>query len=112
MIPDALETALAVTVSPEQVSPALLRQVGTVLAMGDGAHAALQRFAEASGREPPASGGDGAQAATHGPAQLAKGDALLWRVGDAGPQGKGFCRDKEVSASGFDMKRTAYMTSE
>ncbi|MBB5497078.1 hypothetical protein [Paraburkholderia sp. MM5384-R2] len=89
MIPDALETALAVTVSPEQVSPALLRQVGTVLAMGDGA-----------------------QAATHGPAQLAKGDALLWRVGDAGPQGKGFCRDKEVSASGFDMKRTAYMTSE
>ncbi|MDH6146939.1 MULTISPECIES: HAD family hydrolase [Paraburkholderia] len=84
-IPDALETALAVTVSPEQVSPVLLRQVGTVLAMGDGAHAALQRLAEASGREPPASGGDGAQAATHGPAQLAKGDALVWRVGDAAP---------------------------
>ncbi|MGF6544553.1 HAD hydrolase family protein [Paraburkholderia youngii] len=76
-IPDALETALAVTVSPEQLSPVLLQQVGTVLAMGDGAHAALQRFAAASGREPPASNGDGAQ--------LAKGDALLWRVSTAAP---------------------------
>ncbi|MGF6969838.1 hydroxymethylpyrimidine pyrophosphatase-like HAD family hydrolase [Paraburkholderia sp. WC7.3g] len=83
--PDALETALAVTVSPEQLSPVLLRQIGTVLAMGDNAHAALQRFAVASGHEPPASSGDGAHPSTDGPAQLAKGDALLWRVGDAAP---------------------------
>ncbi|APA89875.1 HAD hydrolase family protein (plasmid) [Paraburkholderia sprentiae WSM5005] len=84
-IPDALETALAVTVSPEQLSPVLLRQVSMVLAMGDDAHAALQRFAAASGCEPPTSSGDGAHSSTDGTARLAKGDALLWRVGDAAP---------------------------
>jgi hydroxymethylpyrimidine pyrophosphatase-like HAD family hydrolase len=84
-IPNALETALAVTVSPEQLSPVLLQQVGTVLAMGDGAHAALQRFAAASGREAPSFSGDGAPPSTDGTAKLAAGDALLWRVGDAAP---------------------------
>jgi hypothetical protein len=80
-----LETALVVTVSPEQISPVLLRQVDMVLAMGDDADQALQRFAAASGREPPASGGEGADASTDGRAKLVRGDALVWRVGDAAP---------------------------
>lgn len=84
-IPDALETALAVTVSPEQLSPVLLQQVDMVLAMGDDAHEALQRFAAASGREPPASGGDGADPSMNGRARLDRGDALVWRVGDSAP---------------------------
>ncbi|HEY2020223.1 HAD hydrolase family protein [Paraburkholderia sp.] len=93
-IPEALETALAVTVSPEQLAPALLRQVDMVLSMGRDARAALQRFASASGHAPPADDGaadragdqaaDGAaDGSAAGDAQLAKGDALLWRV-DAG----------------------------
>ncbi|MCC8392265.1 HAD hydrolase family protein [Paraburkholderia sp. MMS20-SJTR3] len=76
-LPDVLETALVVTVTPEQLAPALLRQVGTVLAMGEDAGAALQRFAAASGQAPPPSSGNDPP--------LAKGDALWWRVGAAEP---------------------------
>ncbi|MCC8404041.1 HAD hydrolase family protein [Paraburkholderia sp. MMS20-SJTN17] len=86
-IPEALETALAVTVSPEQLAPALLRQVDTVLAMGEGADSALQRFAAASGRAAPAAGAAGTADGSPrgGAARLARGEALWWRVGTAEP---------------------------
>jgi hypothetical protein len=73
-IPETLETALAVTVSPDQLAPVLLRQVNTVLAMGQQAQAALQRFAAASGRPPPGS--------PHASPPSA-GEALLWRVDES-----------------------------
>ncbi|MEM5423790.1 HAD hydrolase family protein [Paraburkholderia ferrariae] len=79
-IPETLETALAVTVSPDQLAPAFLRQVGVVLAMGDDAEEALHSFASVSARPLPASMAPGASTGT---ALLKRGEALLWRVNDA-----------------------------
>ncbi|MEX3925762.1 HAD hydrolase family protein [Paraburkholderia sp. BR10936] len=79
-IPETLETALAVTVSPDQLAPAFLRQVGVVLAMGDDAEEALHSFASVSARPLPASMAPGASTGT---ALLKRGEALLWRVSDA-----------------------------
>lgn len=79
-VPEALETALAVTVSPEQLAPAFLRQVDIALAMGTDAREALQRFAAGRGHASPAALDAGAGAAD---APLGRGEALLWRVGDA-----------------------------
>ena len=71
-IPEALETALAITVSPDQVSPAFLRQVNTVLAMGRDARAALAQFAAAVDRPAP----------TSAALPSKPGEALFWRVDD------------------------------
>ncbi|MCP3722966.1 HAD hydrolase family protein [Paraburkholderia sp. CNPSo 3272] len=79
-IPQTLETALAVTVSPDQLAPAFLRQVGVVLAMGDDAEEALQRFASGSERPLPPAMGPGP---TTDLSELKRGEALLWRVSEA-----------------------------
>jgi HAD superfamily hydrolase (TIGR01484 family) len=66
-----LETALLVTVHPAQVSPAVLRQVNLVLAVGSAPRQTLDEFARTLGRSPP----DGA------PPALAAGEAMVWRGG-------------------------------
>jgi HAD superfamily hydrolase (TIGR01484 family) len=52
-LPAMLETALAVTVHPDQVAPALLRQINTALVTGVHADKTLGAFAEALGQHPP-----------------------------------------------------------
>jgi hydroxymethylpyrimidine pyrophosphatase-like HAD family hydrolase len=68
-LPLNLETALAITVHPDQVSPALLMQVNTFIAVGATANEALQVFARSTGQAAP---NDEVSA-------LAMGDALLWQ---------------------------------
>ncbi|CAB3725279.1 HAD family hydrolase [Paraburkholderia rhynchosiae] len=76
-IPETLETALAITVSPQQLDGAFLRQVNLILAMGSNAGNAVQELAKATGREPP-----------HiEEMQLQTGEALLWRLVQTAPEG-------------------------
>ena len=69
-LPSMLETALAVTVHPEQVAPALLRQVNTALATGMQSDKTLSAFAEAVGRRSPRVSAGQA---------LERGQLLVWR---------------------------------
>jgi hydroxymethylpyrimidine pyrophosphatase-like HAD family hydrolase len=69
-LPSMLETALAVTVHPDQVAPAFLRQVNTALVTGMHPDKTLAAFAEAVGRRSPRV--DARQA-------LERGQLLVWR---------------------------------
>ncbi|WP_051377473.1 HAD hydrolase family protein [Paraburkholderia dilworthii] len=80
-IPQTLETALAITVSPQQLDSAFLRQVNLVLAMGPSAGTAVQELAKATERDMP--GIDDVM----GQAQLKPGEALLWRLAEPAPEG-------------------------
>jgi HAD superfamily hydrolase (TIGR01484 family) len=66
---------LLVTVHPDWVAPAVLRAVDTVVAVGDAPVDTLRGFAAATAREAPA--------ADEG--ELARGEALVWRVGVGPP---------------------------
>ena len=76
-IPQALETALAITVSPQQLDGAFLRQVNLILAMGPSAGKAVQELANATGRPAP----------QLQETQLETGQALLWRLDEPEPEG-------------------------
>ncbi|MGF6851208.1 HAD hydrolase family protein [Paraburkholderia sp. CI3] len=52
-LPRRLETALAITVHPHHVSPALLSQVDTLLVVGAAPQETVQSFAQAAGRPAP-----------------------------------------------------------
>jgi hypothetical protein len=69
-LPSMLETALAVTVHPDQVAPALLRQVNTALVTGMHSDKTLAAFAETVGRRSPRV--DAGQT-------LERGQLLVWR---------------------------------
>ncbi len=68
-LPSMLETALAVTVHPDQVAPALLRQVNIALVTGVHADKTLSAFAAASGQRAP----------ELGDVSLERGQLLVWR---------------------------------
>ncbi|WMY06650.1 HAD hydrolase family protein [Paraburkholderia phenoliruptrix] len=76
-IPAALETALAITVSPQQLDGAFLRQVNLLLAMGPSAGKAVQELAKATGRPVP----------QLQETALETGQALLWRLDEPAPEG-------------------------
>jgi hydroxymethylpyrimidine pyrophosphatase-like HAD family hydrolase len=69
-MPQLLETALAITVDPEQLSPAFLRHVNLVLAVGANPSETLRKFARALGLPPPCTVD----------VTLANGEALVWRL--------------------------------
>jgi hypothetical protein len=71
-----LSTLLLITVHPESVAPAVLKQVDTVLAIGEHPATTLSDFSKVAGRKPPR---------TPDLPRLATGDTLLWR-----------CEDKEA----------------
>jgi hypothetical protein len=73
-LPRELVDLLLVTVHPDSIAPALLAEVGVVVAVGDRPDDTLRRFATAAGVEPP-------------PAiAVAEGRAVLWnRAGNAAP---------------------------
>jgi hypothetical protein len=74
VLPQQLETALAVTVHPAQVSPALLRQVNLVLATGTTPGMTLAEFASSVGRpQPPAV------------ATLTEHEAMAWHLDGQAP---------------------------
>ncbi|PMS21728.1 haloacid dehalogenase [Trinickia dabaoshanensis] len=73
-LPAMLETALAVTVHPDQVAPALLRQVDTALVTGAHPDKTIAAFGEALGCRPPA---------LDGIDSLERGQLLVWRPKDA-----------------------------
>lgn len=87
-LPAMLETAFAVTVHPEQVAPALLRQVNTALVTGMHPDKTLAAFAEAVGRRSPRV--DAGQT-------LERGQLLVWR-----PQ---------LDAHGRDAQAQPYMVN-
>jgi hydroxymethylpyrimidine pyrophosphatase-like HAD family hydrolase len=69
-LPQFLQTALAITVDPEQVSPAFLRHVNVLLVVGLDPTETLEKFARAVGlARPPMI-----------PSALAKGEVLVWRL--------------------------------
>jgi hydroxymethylpyrimidine pyrophosphatase-like HAD family hydrolase len=70
LLPEQLETALLITVHPEQVSPAVLKHVNIALAVAESPLETLGRLARTVGRSPP----------RKGPAKLATGEALVWRL--------------------------------
>jgi HAD superfamily hydrolase (TIGR01484 family) len=70
-LPQHLETALLITVHPDQVSPAVLKQVNTVLAVGHAPGETLAEFAKPLRKAPP----EGA------PETLATGQVLVWLRG-------------------------------
>jgi len=67
-LPQQLNSALLITVHPEMVSPAVLRHVNTVLAVGDRPVETFQGFAGAFGEAPP----------RHVPEHLDKGQVAVW----------------------------------
>jgi HAD superfamily hydrolase (TIGR01484 family) len=71
-LPQHLETALMITVHPEMVSRAILRQVNTVVAVGAGGGATLEAFARAAGKAAPRG---------HFP-DLQRGQVLAWLRGN------------------------------
>jgi hydroxymethylpyrimidine pyrophosphatase-like HAD family hydrolase len=75
-LPKQLETALLITVHPEQVSAAVLEHVNNVVAVGDGPGETLAGFARAVHLAPP----KGA------PATLEKGDVLTWFLDSKEPE--------------------------
>ena len=68
-LPAMLETALAVTVHPDQVAPALLRQINTALVTGTHPDKTLAAFSSALGRRPP----------TLHDVSLERGQLLVWQ---------------------------------
>jgi hypothetical protein len=70
-LPSMLETALAVTVHPDQVAPALLRQVNTALVTGAHPDKTLAAFAGAVGRDEPRVRSD---------EKLERGQVLVWHL--------------------------------
>jgi len=70
-LPEHLETALLITVHPDQVSPAVLRQVNAVLAVGNAPRDTLKGFARGLGKVGP----------RHAPEALGKGEVLVWLRG-------------------------------
>jgi len=80
-IPQTLETALAITVSPQQLDGAFLRQVNLMLAMGPSAANAVQELAKATDRTVPNVDD------MLGQKQLQPGEALLWRLTEPAPEG-------------------------
>jgi hypothetical protein len=73
-LPQQLETALLITVHPEQVSPAVLRHVNTVVAVGNEPMQTLGAFAATVRRAAPR-GGD---------APLERGEVLVWQTEQRG----------------------------
>ncbi|WP_225031004.1 HAD hydrolase family protein [Paraburkholderia sp. XV] len=74
-VPQALESTLVVTVHPEQLSPALLKQINIVVAMGDDAADRLGSFASSAGIAPPVARVAGAR----------RGEALFWEPAKEDP---------------------------
>lgn len=74
-LPQLLDTAIAATVHPAQLAPAFLRQVNTVLAIGEAPGAILGEFLTSCGEPVP----QGL------PAALERGQALCWRRGASKP---------------------------
>src|SRR5262249_752184 len=70
-LPQHLETALLITVHPEQVSPAVLKHVNTVVAVGNAPVETLGAFATTVRRVPPRSAD----------ATLARGEVVVWQPG-------------------------------
>lgn len=70
-LPAMLETALAVTVHPDQVAPALLRQINVVLATGAHADKTFAAFAQAVGRDAPR---------LESTPSLERGQLLVWHL--------------------------------
>jgi hydroxymethylpyrimidine pyrophosphatase-like HAD family hydrolase len=70
-----LDPVLLITVHPEQVAPAALRTVGTVVAVGQGAEQTLAGFCKGVGERPP----------RVPPLELEKGQVILWRRGRGEP---------------------------
>jgi hypothetical protein len=66
----ALETALLVTVHPEQVAPSVLPQVDLLVAVGPAADESVDAFAKALGKEQP------------NRPERQEGEALVWRLPD------------------------------
>jgi HAD superfamily hydrolase (TIGR01484 family) len=67
-LPQHPETALLITVHPDQVSPAVLRHVNTVLAVGDAPGETLKAFAKAVGGVGP----------RNPPPSLPRGEVYVW----------------------------------
>lgn len=68
-LPQMIETALAITVHPDQLAPAFLKQVNTLLAVGEAPEDTVAVFARCTGREAPA----------RHDISLARGETLVWR---------------------------------
>jgi hydroxymethylpyrimidine pyrophosphatase-like HAD family hydrolase len=73
-LPHHLETALLITVHPDEVSPQVLQQVNTILAVGKGPGKTLARFARATGTPPPACDVE----------VLAAGNVVVWQPDTGG----------------------------
>jgi HAD superfamily hydrolase (TIGR01484 family) len=69
-LPHHLETALFLTVHPGEVAPTVLKQVNTILAVGQTAEETLAEFAAVGGTPPPCP-----------TAKLKRGEALVWKLG-------------------------------
>lgn len=80
-IPQTLATALAITVSPQQLDGAFLRQVNLMLAMGPSAGKAVRELAKATDRTVPNVDD------MLGQTQLQPGEAVLWRLTEPAPEG-------------------------
>lgn len=72
-LPQVLETALATTVHPQQIAPALLRQVNTLMTVGSQLRDTLTEFVTASGQP---------QTLPAIPDSLPTGELLVWRPGE------------------------------
>ncbi len=72
VVPVQLETALLVTVHPNELSPIILKQVNLGLAVGAEPAETLRELAEGIGQAPPRGAG----------VKLERHQALVWRLGD------------------------------
>lgn len=70
-----LDPVLMITVHPDEVSPAMLQTVDTVLSVGQGAEDTIGRFCKALGVKPP----------RVPEVELEKGEVFAWRRGEAEP---------------------------
>lgn len=68
-LPRHLESALMITVHPEELSPAVMKHVNTVLAIGANPRETINEFARSIGESLP----------DDVPNELAKGEAVVWR---------------------------------
>ena len=71
-LPQKLETALLITVHPDELAPAIVKDVNLMMAVGETPAETLNEFARSSGLDPVQSV----------PQQLEKREALVWRVKD------------------------------